>query len=84
MNEFFCKGLKYVFITWLHKGICKSVSLGLRNYEKENKSGIKHVLIIIFPKEIECPDENKAFKKVCIFFEKLIKYKLFYFHLQIY
>ncbi len=68
MNDFFCIGFKYVFITWLHKGICRSVSLGLRDHEKENKNGIKHVLVIIFPKEIECPYENKVFKKNCSLF----------------
>jgi hypothetical protein len=68
MNEVFCKGLKYIFITWLHKGICKSVSLGLRYHEKEKKSGIKHELIIIFPREIECPNENKVLRKIAILF----------------
>jgi hypothetical protein len=50
----------------LCKGICKSVSLGQKNHEKEKKSGIKHVLIIIFPRKLNAP-MNFYFLKICNF-----------------
>jgi len=38
-----------MYLSRLHKGICKSVSLGPKNQKMENKNGIRHVGIQVHP-----------------------------------
>jgi hypothetical protein len=48
MDEKVYKGLN-MYLSRLRKGICKSVSLGPKNQEIEDKNGIRHVRIQIYP-----------------------------------
>jgi len=38
-----------MYLSRLHKGICKSVSLGPKNQKMEDKNGIRHVGIQVHP-----------------------------------
>jgi hypothetical protein len=49
-----------MYLSRLHKGICKSVSLGPKNQKMEDKNGIRHVWEFkSTPKETKYPNDDR-------------------------